>query len=451
MKKRLICFLMLIMPVVQAMALSTSDYLSNDYVGAWGRLKLVTTEKSGANKVQLADENGRAVQLRGWATHGFQWSGTYFNKKSDFESMKRLGANVVRLTCYVSKNEITLNQWNNTKVWLKNAITWCAELGLYAIVDYHVLTPGDPNLYLEDAARETPDVFFSDVSTFVKENNYHHVIYEICNEPNGTGASWAGIKNYAAVILPVIAENDPDAVVIVGTPQWSQRLTDARNSPIVHESLQIMYAFHTYVCTHKLTLLNQHFTETILRTIPVFVTEWNDTEASGEGSCGTPPSSVAVTFLDRCNNDANQRVSWTSWCWSRISRTDQQPTSFTWKRETPTNGTGYIVENFSPTGLMVYNELQQNHLNYDENTGLTTPESAAFAIYPNPAKDGNFNVTLANNETSVLTVVNLQGQVVYNTVIDNGFALINTNLGTGVYIVSVRSESGLRTERLVVK
>ena len=88
---------------------------------------------------------------------------------------------------------------------------------------------------------------------------------------------------------------------------------------------------------------------------------------------------------------------------------------------------------------------------WELSTGITEVSVAAIEIYPNPAKSGNFNVSLSNSETAILTITNLQGQAVYNTVVKNGFAAISTNLEAGVYIVSVRSEGGLRRQKLVVK
>jgi len=85
-------------------------------------------------------------------------------------------------------------------------------------------------------------------------------------------------------------------------------------------------------------------------------------------------------------------------------------------------------------------------------TGVTEVSTiAAMQIYPNPAEEGRFNVKLPNSETAVLTIINLQGKAVYSTIIDNGFASINANLGAGVYVVSIQSESGLKTQKLVVK
>jgi len=82
--------------------------------------------------------------------------------------------------------------------------------------------------------------------------------------------------------------------------------------------------------------------------------------------------------------------------------------------------------------------------------GVAAVESVAFGIYPNPTKGGNFNVSLAGNNSALLSIINLQGQVVYSAEVSNG-AAINTNLGAGVYVVSVQTANGVQTQKLIVK
>src|SRR6185503_15558654 len=95
---------------------------------------------------------------------------------------------------------------------VNNLVDLAGARGMYAMIDFHTLTPGDPNYNLERAK-----TFFSAVSA--RNAGKQHVIYEIANEPNGV--SWTGIKNYAEQVIPVIRANDPNAVVIVGTRGWS--------------------------------------------------------------------------------------------------------------------------------------------------------------------------------------------------------------------------------------
>lgn len=83
---------------------------------------------------------------------------------------------------------------------------------MYAIIDWHMLDPGDPNYNLERAK-----TFFTEMAQRHKDKT--NVLYEIANEPSGI--EWSQIKSYAEEIIPVIREQDPDSVVLVGTRAWS--------------------------------------------------------------------------------------------------------------------------------------------------------------------------------------------------------------------------------------
>lgn len=118
---------------------SENECLNNNYIKEWGQLKLVGN--------QLSSESGSPVQLRGWSTHGHQWSGyACYDQKSDFEGMKKFGANVARIAMYIREDG------GVNESWMKNCIDWTAELGMYCIVDWHMLDPGTPTSYLEDGA-----------------------------------------------------------------------------------------------------------------------------------------------------------------------------------------------------------------------------------------------------------------------------------------------------------
>ena len=54
---------------------------------------------------------------------------------------------------------------------------------------------------------------------------------EICNEPNGD-TDWLDVSVYAEQIIPVIRENDPDSVIIQGTPNYDQELLVPSLSPL---------------------------------------------------------------------------------------------------------------------------------------------------------------------------------------------------------------------------
>lgn len=105
---------------------------------------------------------------------------------------------------------------------------------------------------------------------------YNNVIYEICNEPNN-GTSWKEIKSYAKSVISTIRENDKKAVIVVGTPTWSQDVDQAAADPIKGDN--IMYALH-FMQPHTTDLRNK-MTAAISKGLPVFVTEYGICDASG--------------------------------------------------------------------------------------------------------------------------------------------------------------------------
>ena len=106
------------------------------------------------------------------------------------------------------------------------------------------------------------------------------MIYEICNEPNG-GVSWKDVKKYAEEVIPVIRDNDPYGLILVGTPQWSQLIGDAAADPIQGYD-NIMYTLHFYAATHKEDLRG-NLEKALKDGVPVFVSECSICDGLGNG------------------------------------------------------------------------------------------------------------------------------------------------------------------------
>ncbi|MCQ2192622.1 MAG: cellulase family glycosylhydrolase [Paludibacteraceae bacterium] len=282
---------------------SQSSCLNNDYIKEWGRLKLVGN--------QLCSESGKPVQLRGWSTHGYQWSGkSCYDDEDDFKGMKGFGANVARIAMYITEGGSVNDEW------VKNCIDWTAKQGMYCLVDWHILTPGLPSQY----SQYNPNGFFDRISSYVKQKGYKHVLYELCNEPNEDTegniyrpAVWEDIKDYAEELLPYIEKNDPGAVVIVGTPQWDQAMVFPMEYPLEGDfDLNIMYTFHYYACSHEVYLGGM---QAAAGNLPVFVTEWGTTEHKGQQGLCERESDM---LMETCNgnNLGGQLISWCNWSFS---------------------------------------------------------------------------------------------------------------------------------------
>jgi endoglucanase len=106
------------------------------------------------------------------------------------------------------------------------------------------------------------------------------VIYEICNEPNGS--DWeTQIRPYAEDIIPVIRKNDKNALILVGTNTWSQDVTDVSRHPL--EDKNVMYSLHFYAATHKQDL-RLKLVKALSDKTPVFISECSICDASGNGT-----------------------------------------------------------------------------------------------------------------------------------------------------------------------
>ncbi len=222
----------------------------------------------------LSDEQGRPVQLRGISTHGLQWFPEYVNEDCFKELHENWNANVIRLAMYTAEGGYCEGDKNTLKEVVKKGVEYATDQDMYVIVDWHILSDNNPNMHKDEAKG-----FFEEMAqTFADHNN---VLYEICNEPNGN-TTWSEIKAYAEEIIPVIRKYDKNAVILVGTPTWSQEADKAAADPITdHEN--IMYTLHFYAATHKEPLMNT-MTAAIDAGLPVFVSEYGICDASGNGN-----------------------------------------------------------------------------------------------------------------------------------------------------------------------
>lgn len=240
---------------------------------------------------KLVDKKGHEVQLRGVSTHGLSWYPQYVNDKCFAKLHDKWGANVVRLAMYTEEyNGYCSGDAKNRsdlKKLIKKGVKLAKKHKMYVIVDWHILSDGNPNSHKKEAK-----AFFREMSREFK--GYNNVIYEICNEPNN-GTSWKEIKSYARSVISTIRKNDKKAVIVVGTPTWSQDVDQAAADPIKGDN--IMYALHFYAATHKTDLRNK-MTAAINKGLPVFVTEYGICDASGNGAIDKKEADRWIQTMD---------------------------------------------------------------------------------------------------------------------------------------------------------
>jgi endoglucanase len=253
--------------------------------------------------VNLCNQYNRPIQLRGMSTHGLQWFSKCYNSASLDALAKDWKSDLLRTAMYVQEDGYETDPAGFTSK-VNNLVDMAEARGMYAMIDFHTLTPGDPTYNLERAK-----TFFASVAA--RNASKKNVIYEITNEPNGV--SWATIKSYAEKVIPVIRAADPDAVVIVGTRGWSSLgVSDgADESEIVNNPVNatnIMYAFHFYAASHTdsyRTVVNRAASR-----IPLFVTEFGTVTYTGGGAVDRASTTAWLDLLDK------HKIGYANWTYS---------------------------------------------------------------------------------------------------------------------------------------
>ncbi|GAA0388233.1 hypothetical protein GCM10008933_19000 [Paenibacillus motobuensis] len=266
----------------------------------------------------LADQSGNPIQLRGMSTHGLQWFPEIINENAYAALANDWGANVIRLAMYVGENGYGTPA-NKEKIRQKviDGIDFAIANDLYVIVDWHVHAPGDPRADIYSGAMD----FFKDISSLYPNNE--HIIYELANEPSpnntdGPGipndeSGWQAIKEYAEPIVEMLRQGDAENnIIIVGTPNWSQRPDLAADDPIQADN--IMYTVHFYTGTHMPAADSSDRSNVMSNAryalehgVSIFVTEWGTSQASGDGGPYLQEADQWLSFLNENN------ISWINW------------------------------------------------------------------------------------------------------------------------------------------
>ncbi|RLM26555.1 1,3-beta-glucanase [Brenneria alni] len=297
---------------------------------------------------RLVGMSGEPVQLKGMSSHGLQWYGDYVNQ----DVMKWLrddwGISVFRAAMYTAEGGYIDNPSVANKV--KEAVAAAQSLGVYIIIDWHILSDGNPNTYKTEAKD-----FFSDMAGLYGSSP--NVIYEIANEPNGNVTWNEHIRPYALEVTQTIREKDPDNIIIVGTGTWSQDVHDAADNPL--PDANTMYALHFYAGTHGQFLRDRiDYAQSL--GAPIFVSEWGTSGASGSDGPFLPESQTWIDFLN------NHGISWVNW-----SLADKSEASAALAPGASTSG-GWTEAELSASGKFV-RELIRADLDTDGGDDETTP------------------------------------------------------------------------------
>ena len=255
---------------------------------------------------RLVNSQGKTVVLKGVSTHGINWFPQYVNKAAFKTLRDNWGVNCIRLAMYTEEYNGYCSGGNQAELrkLINNGVKYATELGMYVIIDWHILSDGNPAKNKKQAMS-----FFKYMAK--KYKNQNNIFYEICNEPNG-GTSWNTIKSYASSVIKTIRKYDKKNIILVGTPTWSQDVDVAADSPIKGYS-NIMYTFHFYAATHG-DSYRQKVQAAIQKGLPIFVSEFGISESSGNGRIDKNEANKWIQFLKK------NKISYV--CWSLCNKNE---------------------------------------------------------------------------------------------------------------------------------
>jgi len=347
---------------------------------------------------KILNKSDQEVVLRGMSLYWYNgpWGGgqpgnQFYTQQVVSDLANDWGASLVRAAIgNVQQNP------NDALGMAKNMMDWANNAGIYVIIDNHSHT----------AHNETQNVqnFFSEVSKYAKEKNYTHVIYELYNEPQ-QGTTWAQIKTFAQAVIPTIRSNDPDGLIVVGTPAMSSSIGVAKSDPLTGTNAHnVLYTLHFYAGETGHNLYKDALRGVYCADVPIFVTEWGTSPASGNGTISTSNGNSWISLLE------SAKISHANWSLSNTNETSAA-----------LYGTS-ITSNLTASGTYVKNLMKLNSGSSLSNVGLTAQTIDCSSSQEPAGPDGRIEFGYAG---SLVNFASKSGADSVNAT--GGWALANTS------------------------
>ncbi|WP_430502444.1 cellulase family glycosylhydrolase [Micromonospora trifolii] len=245
----------------------------------------------------MCDKSGARVQLRGISSMWLNWeTAPYAENLSALTWMRdNWNLQVIRAAMGVEPAGAYLSDPTKARAQVETIINNAVTAGVYVIVDWHA--------HEAQNNQSQAVAFFGDLAR--RYGHLPNVIWEPYNEP--LQVSWTNvIKPYHQAVVSAIRAADPDNIVVLGTPTWSQDVDVAAASPVTGTNL--MYTLHFYSCTHGASLRAKG-DAAIRAGLALFVTEWGASNADG-GLDGRACLPEAQSWIDWMKANG---ISWTAW------------------------------------------------------------------------------------------------------------------------------------------
>lgn len=281
---------------------------------------------------QLVDKNNNAIVLRGMSFGWHSMWPRFYNEKVVAWLKKDFNCNIVRAAMGIELGQMSyMKEPQFSKEKIEAVIKGAIKSDIYVIIDWH-----SHNVNLKEAKE-----FFAEMSK--KYAKYPNVIYEIFNEPDHE--TWPEIKAYAEEVIKVIRENDPNNIILIGSPHWDQDVNLPAADPIKGYS-NLMYTMHFYAATHGKELRDKT-DEAIKSGLPIFISESAGMEATGDGPLNYQAWQEYIDWME------GRKLSWITW-----SISDKDETCSILKKSAKSEGK-WKKEDLKESGIKVREYLRR--------------------------------------------------------------------------------------------
>ena len=321
---------------------NAQNYCSSTPVKTHGNLSV------SGNKI--VDKNNKEVSFAG---NSFFWSNTGWGSEKYYKATtvnwlkNNWNTTIVRAAMGVEDSGGYINNPIENKNRVKSIVDAAINEGLYVIIDWH-------SHHAENYQQEAIDFFKEMAQLYGDKPN---IIYEIYNEP--LKISWnTTIKPYAEAVISEIRAIDPDNLIVVGTPTWSQDVDIASKNPIT-SATNIVYSLHFYAATHK-EKIQQKAQIALNNGIPIMVTEWGTVAANGSGNVDYSSTDKWMSFL------ADNNITHLNWAMN-----DKNEGASSLKPNTSPNG-NWNNSNLTASGIKVKKIIKnwKSYCDDDNNTNI---------------------------------------------------------------------------------
>ncbi len=293
-KVAMVIFLFIVLSLLNCSPTNNSDDESEyRVVDQFGQLSI-----EGNN---IVNQQGGVVSLEGMSMFWSQWIDKYYNYSCIKWLRDDWHCEVIRATMAIEPGGYIKKPKKEMKKMVA-VIDACIDLGIYVIVDWH---SHRAETEIEESIR-----FFTEIAR--RYGDEPNILYEIYNEP--LKVSWDEVvKPYHEQVIAAIRKYDPDNIILVGSPLWSQNVDEAAENPI--EDKNTAYTLHFYPGTHKQWLRDKAL-YAMDKGLALWVTEYGTCNSDGKGPIDHDELKLWYNFMEK------NKLSWCNW-----SVSDKEETS----------------------------------------------------------------------------------------------------------------------------